>query len=77
MGDAHAQDVVVAAGRFKAVKLVLRGRSAGRGGSVATEHVVWYSPQVKRTVKYTVSTHVGNVLRESTSFELVEFRLNP
>lgn len=71
------EEVVVAAGRFKAVKLVLRGRSAVRGGSVATEHVVWYSPQVKRTVKYTVSTHVGNVLRESTSFELVEFRLNP
>ena len=71
------EEVVVAAGRFKALKLVLRGRSAVRGGSVSTEHVVWYSPQVRRTVKYTVSTHVGSALRESTSFELVEFRLNP
>jgi hypothetical protein len=71
------EEVVVAAGRFKALKLVLRGRSAVRGGSVSTEHVVWYSPQVRRTVKYTVSTHVGSTLRESTSFELVEFRLNP
>ncbi|WP_280150903.1 caspase family protein [Piscinibacter sp. XHJ-5] len=71
------EEVVVAAGRFKAVKLVLRGRSTARGGSVSSEHVIWYSPQVKRTVKYTVATHVGNALRESTSFELVEFRLNP
>jgi uncharacterized caspase-like protein len=74
------EEVVVAAGRFRAIKLVLRGqansRGAGRGGAVATEHVVWYAPQVKRTVKYTVDTHVGGALRESTTFELVEFRLN-
>jgi len=74
------EDIVVAAGRFRAVKLVLRGqaqsRGAARSGSVSIEHVVWYSPQVRRTVKYTVATHVGTALRESTSFELVEFRLN-
>ncbi|MBW8830462.1 MAG: caspase family protein [Burkholderiales bacterium] len=74
------EDVVVAAGRFKAIKVALRGQSASRGaarsGSVVSEHVIWYAPQVKRTVKYTVSTRVGNDLRESTSFELVEFRLN-
>lgn len=74
------EDVVVGAGRFKAIKVVLKGQSVSRGaarsGSVVSEHVIWYAPQVKRTVKYTVSTHVGNDLRESTSFELVEFRLN-
>jgi len=74
------EEVVVAAGRFRAVKLVLRGqansRGAARSGTVATEHVVWYAPQVKRTVKYTVATHVGGALRESTTFELVEFKLN-
>ncbi len=74
------EDVVVAAGRFRAVKLVLRGqagsRGAGRSGAVASEHVIWYAPQVKRTVKYTVATHVGNVLREATTFELIEFKLN-
>ena len=74
------EEVVVAAGRFRAVKLVLRGQSvsrgAGRGGSVASEHVIWYSPQVKRTVKYTVATRVGNELRESTTFELMEFTLH-
>lgn len=73
------EEVVVGAGRFRALKVVLRGQSAsrgaGRGDAVATEHVVWYAPQVKRTVKYTVSTHVGKALRESTTFELVEFRL--
>jgi hypothetical protein len=74
------EEVVVAAGRFRAVKLVLRGQAQSRGGgrahAVATEHVVWYAPQVKRTVKYTVATHVGGALRESTTFELVEYRLN-
>jgi hypothetical protein len=38
--------------------------------------VVWYAPDVKRMVKYTVSTRVGTTLREATSFELTEFKLN-
>ncbi len=74
------EDVVVAAGRFRALKLVLRGqanlRGAARSGAVSTEHVVWYAPAVKRMVKYTVSTSVGNALREATTFELTEFKLN-
>jgi hypothetical protein len=74
------EEVVVAAGRFRAVKLVLRGqvtpRGAGRAGVLTSEHVIWYAPQVRRMVKYTVDTHVGGALRESTSFELVEFKLN-
>ncbi len=41
------------------------------------EHVAWYAPQVRRTVKYTVSTRVGEVLKESTTFELVEFKAGP
>jgi len=59
---------------------VLRGqatpRGVGKAGMVATEHTVWYAPQVKRPVKYTVATYVGGALRESTTFELVEFKLN-
>jgi hypothetical protein len=43
---------------------------------VAAEHVVWYPPQAKRTVKYTVATRVGNVLRESTTFGLAERRVD-
>jgi len=73
------EDVVVAAGRFRAVKLVLRGQLASRGGAhsgVSTEQVVWYAPQVRRSVKTTVSSSVGGALRESTTFELVEFKLN-
>ena len=73
------EEVVVAAGRFRAVKLVLRGQVALRGAArstVSSEHVVWYAPAVKRMVKYTVSTSVGNALREATSFELTEFKLN-
>ena len=74
------EEVVVAAGRFRAVKLVLRGQALNRGaartGALSSEHVVWYAPDVKRMVKYTVSTRVGNVLREATTFELTEFKLN-
>ncbi|HEY1392391.1 MAG TPA: caspase family protein [Methylibium sp.] len=74
------EEVVVAAGRFRTVKLVLRGqaqsRSAGRAGAVSTEQVVWYAPEVKRSVKTTVSTYVGGSLREATTFELMEFKLN-
>jgi hypothetical protein len=75
------EDVVVGAGRFRAVKVVLRGQVATRGAARAaplvTEYVAWYSPQVRRTVKYTVSTRVGEVLKESTTFELVEFKAGP
>ena len=74
------EDVLVGAGRFRATKLVLRGqtasRGAGRGKPMTTEHVIWYAPQVKRTVKYTVATRVGNDLRDSTTFELMQFTLH-
>ena len=73
------EEVVVGAGRFRAVKLVLRGqlalRGAGRSG-VSIEQIVWYASEVKRSVKATVSTSVGGALREATTFELVEFKLN-
>jgi len=74
------EEVVVAAGRFRATKLVLRGlatpRGAARSGAVTSEHVIWYAPAVRRMVKYTVSTSVGSSLREATTFELTEFKLN-
>jgi uncharacterized caspase-like protein len=74
------EDVVVAAGRFKALKLVLRGqtatRSVARARAVSVEHVVWYVPEVKRSVKATVSTTVGSSLREATTVELMEFKLH-
>jgi uncharacterized caspase-like protein len=74
------EDVTVAAGRFHTVKLVMRGqanaRGAARSSRITSEHVVWYAPAVKRMVKYTVSTSVGTSLREATTFELTEFKLN-
>jgi uncharacterized caspase-like protein len=74
------EDVVVSAGRFRAIKLVLRGqaqsRAAGRSGTVQTEQVIWYAPAVKRSVKTTVSTRIGTSLQEATTFELMEFKLN-
>jgi uncharacterized caspase-like protein len=74
------EEVAVVAGRFRALKLVLRGQAAtrggGRAGTVNVEHVVWYAPEVKRSVKATISTTVGSSLREATSFELIEYRLN-
>jgi len=76
------EDITVVAGRYRAVKVVLRGRAEGqaRGSSkaapVLTEQVVWYAPEVKRIVKQTISTHVGNTQREASSFELTEVKLN-
>lgn len=77
------EEVVVGAGTFRAIKVVLRGqvsastRGAPRSAPVVMEHVAWYAPQVRRTVKYTVSTRVGEVLKESTTFDLVEFKAGP
>jgi uncharacterized caspase-like protein len=75
---AGEEDVVVQAGRFRAVKLVLsgqaKGRSAGRG-PISAEHVVWYAPEVKRIVKYSVSTKVAGVQEEATQFELIEYKV--
>jgi hypothetical protein len=71
------EQVQVAAGTFRAHKLVLRGqaqaRSAGRAGTVITEHRLWYASEVKRIVKHEVTTTVGGVLRQSTRVELVEY----
>ena len=74
------EDVTVAAGRFRATKLVLRGQGVQtRGGTrsaVLIEQIVWYAPEVKRIVKQTISTRVGNVVREASSYELMEAKLN-
>jgi hypothetical protein len=70
------EDVQVAAGRFRALKVVLSGRITPRGGkAVSTEQVVWYAPAARRMVKSTVTTSVGGAVREATSFELVEYEL--
>jgi uncharacterized caspase-like protein len=70
------EDVAVGAGRFRALKVVLKGQARMRGGAVETEQVVWYAPQARRMVKSTVTTtQAGNVLEQST-VELVEMRLN-
>jgi uncharacterized caspase-like protein len=73
------EEIAVAAGRFRAIKLVLRGQVQARGarsGPVAAEHVVWYARDAKRIVKYTVSARVGGSLQEATSVELMEYKLN-
>jgi uncharacterized caspase-like protein len=71
------EEIQVAAGRFRALKVVLSGRITPRGGkAVSTEQIVWYAPAAKRMVKSTVSTSVGGSVREATSFELVEYELH-
>lgn len=69
------EEVVVAAGRFRAHKLVLRGQASARGAPVSAEVIVWYAPGVRRIVKYQVSAHAGRTLREATTFELTEYKL--
>jgi hypothetical protein len=72
------EEVTVSAGRFRAQKLVLRGQAAAtRAGSpLVAEYVVWYAPGVRRIVKSQVSAYAGRLLRESTTFELTEYKLN-
>jgi Caspase domain len=71
------EPVQVAAGSFRAHKLLLRGqaqaRGAGRAVAVVTEHRLWYASEVKRFVKHEITTTVGGVLRQSTHVELVEY----
>ncbi|WP_298233481.1 hypothetical protein, partial [uncultured Azohydromonas sp.] len=70
------EEIQVAAGRFRALKVVLSGRITPRGGkAVSTEQTVWYAPAARRMVKSTVTTSVGGAVREATSFELVEYEL--
>jgi uncharacterized caspase-like protein len=75
---AGEEEVVVQAGRFRAIKLVLSGQSKGRSagrGPISAEHIVWYAPEVKRIVKYSVSTKVAGVQEEATQFELIEYKV--
>jgi hypothetical protein len=71
------EEVQVAAGTWRAQKVVLRGQAQSRGtaksGLVVTEHRLWYASEVKRVVKHEITTTVGGVLRQSTNLELVEF----
>jgi len=69
------EEVTVGAGRFRAHKLVLRGQATRAGKPLVAEYVVWYAPGVRRIVKYQVSAHAGRALREATTFELTEYKL--
>ena len=73
------EDVQVAAGTFRAQKLVLRGqaqsRGAARSGAIVIEHRLWYASEVKRIVKHETTATVGGALRQSTTVELVEYRV--
>ena len=69
------EEVVVAAGRFRARKLVLLGRGTRAGVPITTEHQLWYAPGVRRIVRYEVQSQAGRSVRESTVFELTEYKL--
>ncbi|HTT11601.1 MAG TPA: caspase family protein [Burkholderiaceae bacterium] len=76
---ASEEDVVVQAGRFRAIKLVLSGQARGRSasqGPISTEQTIWYAPEVKRIVKYSVSTKVAGLQQEATQLELIEYTLH-
>jgi uncharacterized caspase-like protein len=68
------EEVVVGAGRFRAQKLVLSGKTSGRGGPVSAQYTVWYAPAAKRIIKYEVLGQAGRN-RQSTTFELTEYKL--
>ena len=70
------EEVTVGAGRFRAHKLVLRGQAARAGG--ATHRRVRGVVRARRAThrqKYQVSAYAGRSLREATTFELTEYKL--
>jgi uncharacterized caspase-like protein len=78
-GIASEEDVTVQAGRFRAIKLVLSGQARGRSasqGPILAEHTIWYAPEVKRIVKYSVSTKVAGVQQEAAQLELIDYTLH-
>jgi len=78
-GIPSEEDVTVQAGRFRAIKLVLSGQARGRSpaqGPILTEHTIWYAPEVKRIVKYSVSTKVAGVQQEAAQLELIDYTLH-
>jgi len=79
---AGEEELTVPAGQFKAVKVVLKAlpptvpaRGTSPPGAFSAEQVVWYAPAAKRVVKSTMTTHVDNEVRESTTFELMSFKV--
>ena len=54
---------------------MLRGQATRAGEPLVAEYVVWYAPGVRRIVKYQMSARAGRSLREATTFELTEYKL--
>jgi hypothetical protein len=78
-----AESVTVPAGTFKALKFEINSNRAATGSSamrinepVRVLHVIWYAPEVKRTVRMVrlVYTPSGSHLDEDT-YELVRYRI--
>jgi hypothetical protein len=74
--------VVVPGGSFDAIKVEVNGHR-GRSTSISSrlealrvQHVIWYSPKVKRYVKYQISSwdFAGSLMQKDT-IELVDFAL--
>jgi hypothetical protein len=79
---AGEEDLSVPAGQFRTVKVVLKAvpppapvRGAVLAGSFAAEQTVWYAPAVKRVIKSTLTMRVDNEVKESTTFELMSYKV--
>jgi hypothetical protein len=73
------ESVAVPAGRFDAVKVEAEGRGYTFYKRIQTHSIVtiWYSPKVKRFVKYTAQSFEGDLPQELSTFELVEYHVGP
>ena len=73
------EDIVVPAGKFRALKVISEGRYQGIGNTFASgmsRNVIWYVPEVKRWVKLTREIRpAGRGMGEHAGEELVEFKL--
>ena len=71
------EDVQVPAGRFRALKVVAEGssRRSDRPLPGTVREVMWYSPEVKRYVKWTYEAGSPRSVNRSFEYELVDYRL--
>jgi len=73
------EEVVVPAGKFRALKLISEGHYQRHDHSFqsgSSRNVIWYVPEAKRWAKITLeNTPVGRGTAEHTGEELVEFKV--
>lgn len=72
------EKTTVPAGEFDTIKIVCEGYwTSTNGGGGSQENTIWYSPKIKRGVKFVFKSWQGSRLNTQRSDELVSYKLAP